>query len=331
MHSPFRRQSPCSRRPLTRLRRPRLPSARLLAGLLGLLMVPLLIAAPAAAQSEATTLAQLTVDIWPEYDEPSVLVLLTITRSPDAGQETVVIPLPDAAELHAVARVSEEGAFLTDGIETDEGRSGQLAVTTAAPRLRIEYYAPYEAEGDGRRFGFAWTSDLLVEQLVVTVQQPMNSSDFAVFPEPFEVFRGQDGLQYHTLPATAVAPGVAFSVQASYTNPGGQLTADLLAGQQAQVASSNLAPAATTAEGFNWLLALAGGGIVLILGALAYFVLGNRPGRARPKARKPLPQSQPSSAKAGAGPRARFCHQCGRPAEPGDKFCSHCGTALKRS
>ena len=55
------------------------------------------------AQDTVTTLDQLTADIWPDYDQPSVLVLLTGTLPDDvAYPATITVPIPDDATVNAV-------------------------------------------------------------------------------------------------------------------------------------------------------------------------------------------------------------------------------------
>ncbi|HEX6387566.1 MAG TPA: hypothetical protein VF177_23100, partial [Anaerolineae bacterium] len=116
---------------------------------LGLLLL-IILAAPfpsvASAQSETTAIESLAVEFWPDYDRPAVLVLLTGTLPADTPlPATVTLPLPQEADLNAVARISDDNVMIDD-IEYTTG-ADQLTFTTPDRRFRIEYYLPYTADG----------------------------------------------------------------------------------------------------------------------------------------------------------------------------------------
>src|SRR5690606_36738597 len=111
------------------------------------------------AQSPAETIANLTVDLWPDYDRPGVLVLLTGMLSEDTPLPAILtVPLPAGATLNAVARISSENVMVDD-IDYTVTESG-VALITPDRRFRIEYYAPYETVGGERRYHFTWEADV---------------------------------------------------------------------------------------------------------------------------------------------------------------------------
>lgn len=290
------------------------------------------------AQTPATTLEQLDIDVWPDYDDPSILVIMSGTLPPDAQlPATVTLPIPDGASINAVARVSSDNRLMSD-ISYDESDPGQLTLTTPDPRFRVEYYAPYEADGNDRRFTFDWRAGMTVLELIMSVQQPVLASDLTLIPAAASVSTRQDGLQYHDLPPQSIPEGESFTLQGAYTLVRPGLTVDLLETQQpgqidpapptSPSASSDSAGAA-----FNWPVLLAAMGAVLAIGALAWFALRDRRSSRRVTKPRPVrrPKAKPAS-KATAAPatgKAKFCHECGQEASPGDRFCSNCGAALK--
>lgn len=283
--------------------------------------------ATTAAQSEPDELESLTVELWPDYDRPSMLVLLTGTLP--AGTPlpaTLTIAVPSGAEIHAVASFNEAGALLTNVDYTISG--GQMTLTTPSLRFRVEYYDPYVADGDQYSYTFDWQSGLSAAAVNVVVQQPRAAVDFTVTPAAASTAANRgDGLTYHTLPARAVGANEPFTVVVSYTADAPVLSApsQTLPGETAAPVST---PPSPSSSGFNplWLLAIAGG-LALLGGA---WWLGQRQGRTASRKRKPQPtrpaSSRPAKASGGA---ARYCHQCGKPARPGDTFCRNCGTQLK--
>ena len=73
-----------------------------------MLMVPLLVllmlvAVPVQAQS-VLHLSTLSVDIWPEYDQPAVLMIYHITLASDTAlPASLTVRVPSGVEINAVA------------------------------------------------------------------------------------------------------------------------------------------------------------------------------------------------------------------------------------
>ena len=303
--------------------------------------ISLLSTADLQAQSNANTIEHLSVDIWPDYDRPAVLVLLTGTLPGDSpSPTTITIPIPSNATINAVARVGPDGSMFDD-IDFDQGTPGQLTLTTPDNRFRVEYYVPYTVDGSERSFTFDWQALVSVDEVLTSIQQPMAATNVAVNPEADNVFTGQDSLRYHNMPPIAVPAGDSYLIDISYSNPGGQLSADLLAGESIESPAVPALPllgsnesTAQTDSGFNWLIALAVMAGILVV-AVAVWLLVSRQKSSR-RVRKPRPKRQvtphttPNKISAGGyTSAAKFCHECGQPLEAGDRFCRNCGTAVK--
>jgi hypothetical protein len=301
----------------------------------------LLSTADLQAQSNATTIEHLSVDIWPDYDRPAVLVLLTGTLPEDStSPATITIPIPDNATINAVARVGPDGSMFDD-IDYDQDTPGQLTLTTSDNRFRVEYYVPYSADGSERSFAFDWQAQVNVDEVVTSIQQPVAATNVAVNPVADNVTTGQDGLRYHNLASIAVLAGESYFIDASYSNPGGQLSADLLEGEPSVNPEVPALPllgsnesSAHTDSGFNWLLALAVMAGILVVAVAVWLLVSRqksskRVRKPRPK-RQVTPQTTPNKISAGGGTSvAKFCHECGQSLEAGDRFCRNCGTAVK--
>lgn len=267
-----------------------------------------------AAQGE-TAVESLSVQIWPDYDQPNVLVLLMaeltdVTPLP----ATVTIPLPPEATVHVVAYLTEDGV-LTDDIAYTE-TADSVTLTTVTPSFRVEYYYPYLVDGDQHSFTFNWQGEMAVNQMSVSVQQPASAVDLVTEPEATAVSMQQsDGLTYHTLPLESVAAGQDYDVSIRYQMASPLLTVNRL---QNQVSSATaVAPAATVPTATpSWALYLAAVGTALI-GIAMFWQAYN----SRQKRQRPVPRKQAD--------KASFCHNCGQRRQLNDQFCRHCGTALK--
>ncbi len=288
------------------------------------------------AQGQDATLDFLDVELWPDYDQTTVLVLLTGSLTADTNlPASVTLPIPENAELNAVARVDAVGNLFTD-IDFDTSEPGNLILNLADPSFRIEYYFPYESNGSQRAFSFEWLADLDVNQMRVTFQQPSLATNVVLSPEANNAITGEDNLLYHQLPSQAVAAGTAYSVDASYEMVRQQLSSELITSQQAANVPAITPPEDTQAPGdFNWYLVLGVVGGVLILAAIGWFIYTDRRSSRRVIKPKPIRREQfqrsttPGSRSTRPIGASKFCHECGQPLDPSDKFCRNCGTPVK--
>lgn len=296
--------------------------------LLGMLTL-LLIARPTLAQQQLTVRAlnALLVELWPDYDRRSVLVLYTLTLPLEQPlPATLVLPLPPDATLNAVARFTPDGNNLIDDViySIDEA-AGTLTITTSALRLRVEYYQPYTAEGLTRRFRWQWQSPIDVAQLNVSVQQPAAATTLSLNPPAANIAQSNDGLQYHNS-ANSTAPAnqpIALDVQ--YTLAADQLTAGDSAPATAPTAAQDGLPRGP-------LLAIGFGSAGLL--AVAIYVVWQRQQAQRPA--RPRPQRTPAASRNLPAVKppppvadARFCPQCGQAVGKDDLFCRTCGANLR--
>jgi hypothetical protein len=298
-----------------------------------LLLIFFLITITTHAQPLAPVIDLLEVEFWPDFDRPSVLVLLTGTLPEDTNYPAmVVVPIPENATVNAIARVDESGSMFSD-LEVDDSVPGQLTITTMDPTFRVEYYVPYSAEGNQRNYTFEWQSNLTVNELVATVQQPSLANEINLSPEAIQVNNRPDGLLYHTLPVREVPAGEMYSLEMSYNLLRPQLSAELLGGQQPAGPSNITGNMGGQESGFNWQIALAAAAFGLAIAAGVWLLLGYRRSRRRVSKPRPVRRSRvkrtASSINQGSTKRANFCYECGQRLTKGDKFCRNCGTAVK--
>jgi hypothetical protein len=181
------------------------------------------------AQDKVTAIDALVVDLWPDYDRTSVLVLLTGTLSAETKlPATVILPLPETAQLNAVARIDSSDGIMKDDIFSSPA-PGELRLTTPDLRFRVEYYLPYSVNNNRRTFNFAWLADVSVNRFKLRVQQPISASFLATEPATINVLEGQDGFTYYTYPEQAVPAWQPLLVRVDYTMTTAQLSVESLA------------------------------------------------------------------------------------------------------
>lgn len=305
--------------------------------LIFLLLVVLLLPLSALAQGPAA-LESLHVALWPEFDNPRLLVILDgVLSQPGA---TVRVPIPANAELNAVATAGSDGGFLNAAYETETGADGQIVIFSPQnSAFRIEYYAPLTTSGDQRQAAFSLPAGFLAAKTVsIEALIPPDATGLTADPVMQPQGAGTSGGQ---LFVRQIEGGneQGISQQIGYSNPAGALTVSETA--RATTAPAATAPAAAptpvaarpAASSSRTPLLLGLGLAAILLIAAGVYGLWRTSGRSARSA--PTVPSQPASGRsARTAPTAppqpspsqdRFCRQCGAEFQRGDRFCRQCG------
>ena len=229
------------------------------------LLVALLFALPASAQGPVT-LDSLKVALWPEFDDPRLLVI--IDGALPAGGATVRVPVPAGAVVNAVATLGADGTFLQEPAQTSQDGSGYqiVTLTPANTSFRVEYYQPLSANGDQRQASFDLPSGYLTSNDVsISVLLPPDASNVSSDPAMDSAGTSAAGSPLLQRQIGTLAADTAISQSLSYANPTGALTNSEDARLQA---TPQTAPAAA-ATGANAANPAASRQLIVILGAAA--------------------------------------------------------------
>lgn len=289
-------------------------------------LVSMLILATSAQAQSNVKIGELTIQLWPEYDDPGMLVMYSFALSADTALPTEVqIRVPANANLNAVAK-TEVDSMVNVPYDAPVKDGDWVIITMPIDDLnlyRIEYYAPIDKDGSTRNFNFLWASEYAVDSLYIEFQQPSTASNFTSTPALPNVNPGSGGITFHYLEVGGLAAGSDFSLNLSYDKPNNDLT---VSSMPVEVGSNTLSETSEATNSFstdNFLpYILVGIGILLIAGGLLYF-FGS--GRQEP-ATKSRKRHSPSTTAGGN----IYCHECGSRAGSGDKFCRACGAKLRR-
>jgi hypothetical protein len=277
------------------------------------------------------TFDSMEVEIWPEYDKPSVLVLYRIVFSPStAYPASLSIRIPTAAgEPYAVAEQQSDGALYNLNYTRQvNGEWASINFTTTSSAVQLEYYDPdLIINGNARHFVYIWPGDYAISQLSVQVQQPIGATDMMISPSlgPGEV--GPGDMTYYTQDIGAIKANQTIQITVDY-----QKSTDALSSQSLPIESSSPIPPSTVSDlNFSavlpWILGILGAS--LIIGGSIWFW---RTGRQRPanQVRRRRSRSETSSVPADSPAEdAIYCSQCGKRAAPGDIYCRSCGSAIR--
>lgn len=283
-----------------------------------LILIMLILPSPGHTRDQITTIDSLAVEIWPDYDRASVLILLTGTLPADTKlPASITLPLPAAAQLNAVARIDGSDGEMKDIVDFTQ-TPDEISFVTTDLQFRVEYYFPYTIDNDHRTFTFKWSADLSVDNFQIRVQQPRSASSLTTVPGTIDVTNEADGFTYHAFPIKSVPAGQPFSVTVDYTMDSDQLSVASLTPPGAEESASPLVTRGKA--GINWSIVVIVVGGIIILVVLVWQFAARRAGSNRPEIHQADSKSASSS---------RFCTHCGNPSGKEDKFCSKCGSPLK--
>lgn len=285
-----------------------------------------------AQTSPSLTLRALEVDIWPEYDRPTALVIYHITLPNEVTLPVELrLRIPSiAGDPHALAVREADGSLITIAYTRNVvGEWSEIVFTTTSLEIQLEYYDPtLKKEGSQRTFRYQWTGDYAVDSLTIQIQQPIGAAEMKITPNTTNVAVGKDGLTYYVTQVDSLSAGQSFDVSVQYRKPNDSLTAESL---QVQPSAPMGSATSTTPAASNFLPWLLGGlGAFLIVGAVAWWFWQARTISPRPKTNRPRRRRLVIEPQEVIPEGAVYCHHCGKRAMAGDRFCRACGTKLRQ-
>lgn len=293
---------------------------------------------------QALTLPDVEVDLWPEYDRPSMLVIYHLTLPSDVtlpAQLSLRIPAA-SGEPNAVASRQPDNTLLTVPYEREvQGDWAVITFNATTTAMQVEYYDPGLAiEGSQRTYAYTWPGDYAVTTLILQVQRPVDVGEMSISPRLGNPSTGADGLTYYASNFGTVPAGETFQVEISYQKSSDTLSASQVAVQPSGPVGPETPGRASGMEDVPWLWVLAGlGALLMVAGLFWYWKTGqaarastgpagrSREGRNRGRAST---AARRETGEASEGERI-YCPQCGKRAAPGDRFCRTCGAPLRSS
>lgn len=296
------------------------------------------IVVPARAQA-VPQISALEIDLWPEYDRPFVLVIYRLTLASQTSLPAEIslrLPL-EAGEPNAVAEKQPNDQLFNIQYEIQPAGEWQIVHFTAtSPEIQVEYYdSRLVKQGANRSFTYEWPGDYSAEAVIVQVQQPYGASELRVVPGPVSGQASQDGMAYFTKEIGAISAGQSFKIEVGYKKDNESLSVENMRIQPSAPLESETRISNNLTNVLLWIIALVG--LTLIFGGgFWYWKSGQNLRKAMPRKRSSdrsqsaAPDEEATDRQPALQPDHRvYCHQCGKRAGEGDRFCRSCGTRLR--
>jgi hypothetical protein len=283
---------------------------------------------PAAANAQGgTKLDSLDIQLWSEFDQPSMLVLNQFVVSQDTALPVqVTLRFPKEANLVAVA-VETNGDLINKNFEGPEEQGNwqqiKINVDSYDPH-RIEYYQPLTRDGNKRQFKYQWFGDYYVKDFQISMLVPADSTELTTAPVLQNTTTTANGSAITGMVTkNDLRMGNSFRFDLEY-----QRASDTLIqsnpGQVDPVQPSapvdENTPGRVSIANLPWIIG--GFGLALIVIALFSYWRSTHTSEEKTPKRRRRPAEE-------VGDRQAYCHECGARAHPGDRFCRTCGSRLK--
>ncbi|MGB8647246.1 MAG: hypothetical protein WCF84_18555, partial [Anaerolineae bacterium] len=269
-----------------------------LPALAGLLFFTLGVVPGALAQGPVDDrLANLSVNVWPEYDQPSVLVLYEgEMAAKDKFPRDVSFLVPTGAQVVATAYVGTSGDLLnTDAPKIQDQGDGYTLLTISLPQSKFHieyYYNPLQGSPD-KTMTFVYKAAQSADNIDLEVQQPLKAENFVTDPAAIVKSTDPHGFVLHKFSYATLAMGKTLSVKVSYTKSDPNPSTSALPAPNPSTAPSQSGANAPASSSLSNTEVLAG---ILIALALAVAALGGFYWWSRNRL---APEPEPAAAPAG--------------------------------
>ena len=279
-------------------------------------LVTLLMAAnshPSLAQTPQgpTGFKNVTLWLYPEYDDPRFLVMLEGKITGAQAPTQIRFLVPNAAELFSAGSKDAQGNY-TGGPPNRTASQipgwDEISYKLNYETFRVEYYDPIIVGNPDKKISYDFRSLYPISDLKVIVQQPLTATDFKVAPTGTPGKEDNFNVYTYSFNNPDIAKPLHFDIAYTKTDPNPSLNTP-----PSTTASSN--PAGQLAL----ILTLA-----VIVVAVAVFIVINRSKKRKP-IRAKATETKPSPSGKKGPPRDKYCNQCGKPLGKQDKFCPNCG------
>jgi hypothetical protein len=283
-----------------------------------------IVSIPTYAQSEPESYSNVKLWIYPEYDDPSLLVMLEGQIEGTEPPAKVKFLVPSTAEMYSAGSMDDQGNYSggpPDRVPSSIPGWDEISYQVTTDTFRVEYYDPIILGSPGKTIPYTFHSLYPISDIEIVVQEPLGATDFTVLPEG-DNFVDSAGFNSYLYRYTDLDPDTTIQFDITYTRtataPSLSLSGETLTPSQ---------PSGVNDTSDYTLIGIILAVIVVII--VAVFIWQRRTSpvtrakrrRAAKRSNKPEPQDLTTAPK--------FCSQCGNPIENNHKFCINCGARIQ--
>jgi hypothetical protein len=282
------------------------------------------------AQAGSPELATWEVELWPEYDRPSVLVILRGAFVDGTALPLAVgLDVPAGVDVNAVAYQDETGNLISVPWQAAASATGgqQITFDLEQTAFVVEYYADILTPPPARSFQLEQPVPYDAQGVALYLRQPSRASDMEITPAMESAGVDSLGNPQYSLSLGAMSAGDVIAVSASYTKPDAEPSVSTSVPPAGDIEAS---PSTGIPEWLPWAAGIVLGALLVAGGIIGFSGL-RRSGDTSRQARRrrerdsgKAPKAKPAKAPGTSGQRA-YCSQCGQKFQENDKFCRACG------
>lgn len=304
-----------------------------------------------AAAPEPASLSNVQLWVYPEYDDPRLLVMLEGQIAGTKAPATVRFLVPSGAQMFSAGWKDAQGKYAggpPNRKPSDVPGWDEISYEARSSTFRVEYYDSSIIGQTNKTITYEFRSLYPISDLRVYVQEPLTSNDFSVSP-PAQSRSTEEGMVLHQYNFRSLDLTKPLSFAIGYTksdpNPSIQ-NPSLNSSTDSSAPSSSSRPLVVVGIVFAALAAVLVGYALLsksrsrpmtrqqLRYAAARASNSSNRGQPAPIRANPAPSNQGKSSRganqtAPAIAPARFCSQCGTERDGPGSFCTECGARIK--
>jgi len=287
---------------------------------------------PVLAEPEPESFQYVKIEIYPEYDDPRLLVMVEGDVAGVDIPATARFLVPTDAEMYSAGSKDALDVY-TGGPPRRKASSlpgwDEISYEVTEETFRMEYYTNLIQGNPAKTIAFEYRFLYPVSDLTVVVQEPYGSTGFSVVP-PSDTTYNDGTFNVHQYSFTDLEKDEPFSFNISYNRLESRPSMAILQGGSANGATSGSSNTGLIAIAVVLAMALGGGAVFWMMRskpqqrpAVKRVSVPDRGGKHKPVKRAAAPDL---GGKRSAGSASKFCTQCGQPMDQSHRFCPSCGS-----
>lgn len=135
--------------------------------------------------SDSLTIGRMRVSIWPEHDDPSLLVIYD-GRFEGASSYPIKTRffIPKGSVISDACSLSHEGQHFCQLYKTiPQGEFDEVTLTLPYPNFYLSFHTPrFDIQNEQRNFDYRIKTNHPIKTLEADIQQPLRSAGFSITP-----------------------------------------------------------------------------------------------------------------------------------------------------